>query len=70
MRSRTSLMMASVFSILGAAFVAAPVAAPVVSRERDKKRRFGAGGTAHTKGKRSRSLKMRANRRKAKAKVK
>ena len=42
----------------------------IPAKTREKKRRFGGGGTARTQGKRSRSLKMRANRRKAKAKVK
>ena len=66
MRSRTSLIMASMLGLMGGGWIAPQISDKV----REKKRRFGTGGTASTKGKRSRSLKARANRRKAKAKVK
>ncbi len=66
MRSRTSLIMASMPDFAGGDWIAPHISDKV----REKKRRVKKGGTATTKGKRSRSLKVRANRRKAKAKVK
>jgi len=66
-----SLSIAAILASAGASLEGA-VIAPFKQevKQREMKRRFGASGSATTKGKRTRSLKVRANRRKAKAKVK
>ncbi len=66
---RMPLTLTSLFAASAALMGGAFHDPSALAKKREKKRRYGKRGTAFSKGKKSRSLKMRANRRKAKTKV-